>query len=384
MFVKHLRAPRPVAIMPPFESSPAYEHGQPESLGVLLVNLGSPQQSTPAAVRRFLAEFLSDPRVVEAPRWLWWLILHGFILRFRPARSAKAYAKIWTEQGSPLIQHCFDVKASLQQKLNAQLSGVAHVEVAMSYGKPSIEDALNKLHQRFVRRIVVLPLYPQYSGSTTGSVFEAVGRALGSRRWVPEFRFINHYHDDSGYIAALASSIREYRDLHGSGEKLLFSFHGLPQKMRDDGDPYHCQCLKTARLVADALQLEEEQWQVSFQSRVGREPWLQPYTDETLQVLGNRKMGRVDVVCPGFSVDCLETLEEIEIQNAELFQEAGGGKLHYIPALNARDDHISCLSGLVERNIAGWPESSSDYSQSEAAQMLEKSRQRAHQLGAGC
>lgn len=368
--------------MPPFESLPAYEHGQTESLGVLLVNLGSPEAPTPAAVRRFLADFLSDPRVVEVPRLLWWLILHGFILRFRPARSAKAYAKIWTEEGSPLTLYCNDVAAAVQDTLSTRLSGIVHVEMAMSYCSPSIKEALDGLHNKSARRIVVLPLYPQYSGSTTGSVFEAVCDALKSRRWVPEFRFINHYHDAGGYIAALAASIRAYRDEHGAGEKLLFSFHGLPQKMLLDGDPYHCQCLKTARLVAEALQLKDAEWQVSFQSRVGREPWLQPYTDETLERFAAEKMRRVDVVCPGFSVDCLETLEEIEIQNAELFQDAGGGELRYIPALNTRDDHVVFLSRLIEKNIAGWPESSPDWSRSEVALELERSRNRAHGLGA--
>lgn len=368
--------------MPHFQSSPAYEHGLPETLGVLLVNLGSPEAPTPAAVRRFLAEFLSDPRVVETPRWLWWFILHGFVLRVRPARSARAYAKIWTDQGSPLILHCEDILAAMQEKLAARLSGSVNVELAMSYGRPSIDAALTRLHQQYVRRIVILPLYPQYSGSTTGSVFQAISGALGDRRWVPEYRFINHYHDANGYIAALAGSIRDYRELHGSGDKLLISFHGLPRKMVADGDPYHCQCQKTARLLAAALELADGEWQVSFQSRVGREPWLQPYTDETLQSLGAQKMARVDVVCPGFSVDCLETLEEIEMQNAELFQESGGGELRYIPALNARDDHISFLCGLIEKNIVGWPEASPDWSASDASRRLEKSRERALAMGA--
>ncbi len=227
-----------------------------------------------------------------------------------------------------------------------------------------------------------MPLYPQYSGSTTGSVFDAVTRALAKRRWVPEFRFISHYHDASGYIAALAASIRDYWDLNGRGEQLLFSFHGLPKSMLDNGDPYHCQCLKTARLVADSLELDEGSWRLSFQSRVGREPWLTPYTDETVRKLGSEKLGTLDVVAPGFAADCLETLEEIEIRNAEFFRESGGSELRYIPALNARDDHVSFLSRTIEKSIGGWQERSADWSVSEAARQMEKSLQRAKAMGA--
>jgi ferrochelatase len=368
--------------MPPFESSPEYEHGLPESLGVLMVNLGSPDAPTPEAVRTYLRQFLSDPRVVEVPRIIWWLILHGYILRFRPAKTAEAYQKIWTEHGSPLKLHCGHIVDALQETLSARLSGAIHVELAMSYGQPSIDSALEKLHSQFVRRIVVLPMYPQYSGSTTGSVFEAVTAALSRRRWVPELRFINHYHDANGYIAALTASIRNYRELHGAGERLLFSFHGVPEKMLFDGDPYHCHCHKTARLVAQSLELADDEWHVSFQSRLGRAKWLQPYTDVTLRKWGREKAGVVDVISPGFSADCLETLEEIEIQYSELYSEAGGGELHYIPALNARDDHIGFLSRLIEKNVAGWPEASPDWSVSETARQLEKSRQRAAAMGA--
>ena len=367
-----------------FESLPNYEHGLPESLGVLLVNLGTPDEPTPGAVRRYLAEFLSDPRVVEVPRPVWWLILHGFILRTRPARSAKAYAKIWTEQGSPLLLHTRDIAESVQEKLSARLSGAVHVEVGMSYGQPSIEAALQRLHDQYARRIVVLPLYPQYSGTTTGSVFEAVTRSLSRRRWVPELRFVNHYHDSAGYVAALAASIRDHWDMHGRGERLLMSFHGVPKRTLLSGDPYHCQCQKTARLVAEALDLEADEWQVSFQSRVGREEWLRPYTDETLEAWGRERAGLVDIVCPGFSADCLETLEEIAMENAGLFRSAGGGDLRYIPALNARDDHVSFLSRMIEKNIGGWPEADPDWSHAEAAQRLEKSLQRARDMGAPC
>ena len=366
-----------------FESSPPFEHGLPESLGVLLINLGTPDEPAPPAVRRYLGQFLSDPRVVEVPRILWWLILHGFILRFRPGRSAKQYQKIWTEKGSPLLVYSQDVAAGVQERLSARLSGSVVVELAMSYGNPSIDSALDKLYKQRVRRIVLLPLYPQYSGSTSGSVFDAVTRSLSRRRWVPEFRFINHYHDAPGYIAAIAASIREYWNVNGRGDRLLFSFHGLPQSMMMNGDPYHCQCQKTARMVSKALELNDDEWQVSFQSRVGREQWLRPYTDETARSLGAMKLNKLDVVCPGFAVDCLETLEEIAMQNAGFFRDAGGGELRYIPALNARDDHLSFLSGSIEKCISGWPEQSPDWNASEAACLMQKSLDRAREMGAG-
>lgn len=366
--------------MPSYESAPPYAHGQGESLGVLLVNLGTPDAPTPAAVRRYLKQFLWDPRVVEVPRPLWWLILHGFILRFRPARSARAYRKIWTEQGSPLLLRCRDIAAAVEQNLQDHLSGNVHVALGMSYGRPSIAAALDELHDHRARRIVVLPLYPQYSGTTTGSVFDDVTRTLARRRWVPELRFINHYHDARGYIAALAASIRESWDRHGRGDKLLFSFHGVPRATLESGDPYHCHCQKTARLVAEALGLDADDWQITFQSRVGRAEWLRPYTDETIAALGARGLGRIDVVCPGFSVDCLETLEEIAMQNAELFRESGGGELHYIPALNAREDHVAFLAGLLQQQVAGWPESRGD--SPTAAADAEASRRRALDMGA--
>ena len=368
--------------MPTYQSSPPYEHGLPESLGILLVNLGTPDAPTPAAVRRYLAEFLRDPRVVEKPRLLWWLILHGFILRFRPARSARAYQKIWTNDGSPLLLHSQDIANAMQTQLSAQLPGTVRVELAMSYGQPSISAALDRLQACGARRIILLPLYPQYSGTTTASVFEAVTAALNKRRWTPEFRFISHYHDAPGYIAANAANIRDYWDQHGRTDKLLFSFHGLPRKNLLDGDPYYCQCLKTARLIAASLELDEGGWVVAFQSRMGREEWLRPYADEIITELGRNGCGRIDVVCPGFAADCLETLEEIAMQNAALFNSCGGGSLNYIPALNARDDHVAFLSQLIEKHAGGWPESSPDFSANESAREREKSRQRALAMGA--
>lgn len=368
--------------MPTFQTSPQYEHGLPESLGVLLVNLGTPDEPTPAAVRRYLAEFLWDPRVVEAPRPLWWLILHGFILRFRPSRSAKAYSRIWTDEGSPLLIHSQDIARSVSQQLTARFSGAVNVELGMSYGSPSIDSAMDRLHEQGARRIVCLPLYPQYSGTTTASVFDMVTASLQRRRWVPEFRFINQYHDARGYIAAQSQNIREYWEQNGRGEHLLFSFHGLPKENLEKGDPYFCQCQKTARLIADSLDLDDGAWTVAFQSRVGRTEWLRPYADETIAKFGQSGMQRLDVVCPGFAADCLETLEEIAMLNAELFQTSGGGSLNYIPALNARDDHIAFLVRLIEKHSGGWPESSTDWSASDAARERDKSRERALAMGA--
>jgi len=370
--------------MPQYKSIPQYEHGLPESLGVLLVNLGTPDAATPAAVRRYLKEFLSDPRVVELPRLIWLPVLYGYILRTRPAKSAETYRKIWAEQGSPLLLHTQDIAGAVQEKLSARLSGAVNVEVGMSYGNPSIPAALQKMFDQCVQRIVVLPLYPQYSGTTTASVFDAVTHELSRRRWVPELRFINHYHDATGYISALAASIRDFWDIQGRGERLLMSFHGVPERTLTSGDPYHCQCQKTARLVAETLELGDDEWQLSFQSRVGREKWLHPYTDETLEKWGREKVGDIDVICPGFAADCLETLEEIEMQNAVLFSSSGGGDLRYIPALNARDDHVAFLSRTIEKHVAGWPEASTDWSLSETARQLEKSRQRSRDMGAKC
>ncbi|MGI9234932.1 MAG: ferrochelatase [Woeseiaceae bacterium] len=359
--------------MPTYQSTPAFEHGASESVGVLLVNLGTPAAPTASAVRRFLKQFLSDPRVIEYPRWLWWLILNGIILRIRPSRSAAAYRKIWTDEGSPLMLFSEEIAQQLQESLDRRLPGSTNVALAMSYGDPSMDTAIDRLLENGARRLLVLPLYPQYSGTTTASVIDAVARKFNRLRWVPEARFINQYHDEPGYIAALAASIREFWKENGRGSLLMFSFHGVPRQTLLDGDPYHCQCQKTARLVAEALELGDDEWVLSFQSRVGREEWLRPYTDETIEKLAKQGLNRLDVVCPGFSTDCLETLEEIAMQNAELFLASGGEVLHYIPALNAREDHVNFLTDLVEKNLGGWPRSFAD----EPA-----SRQRALTLGA--
>lgn len=365
--------------MPGILDAKDFHHDKADALGVLLVNLGTPDAPTASAVRRYLGEFLSDPRIVELPRILWWLILHGYVLRVRPARSARAYRKIWTDDGSPLLLNSQALARSVARKLAGQLHGNVQLELAMSYGSPSIPAALERFETNNVRRILLLPLYPQYSSTTTGSVFAAVNNIIARQRWVPEFRFINHYHDDAEYIRALARSVSAFRTQHGSGELLLFSFHGIPQDSLQKGDPYHCHCRKTARLVAEELGLQESEWQVSFQSRVGRQQWLQPYTDETVRQLGAKKLGRLDVICPGFAVDCLETLEEIVMQNAGFFSDAGGGTLRYVPALNAGDDHAAMLAGLITRHVSGWPESTS---QQASPRGLQDSLRRARAMGA--
>lgn len=341
--------------MPQYSSFNAFRHDSSAVTGVLLTNLGTPDAPTAAALRRYLGEFLSDPRVVEMPRWLWRLILHGIILRVRPQRSARNYAKIWTEQGSPLLHIARQQQAALQQRLAARFQGPVKVALGMRYGQPSLADALEELRAAGARRIVALPLYPQYASATTGSTWDALSQTLQTWRWLPDLRFISHYPDHSGYIQALAGRIKTYWAEHGGQpDKLIFSFHGIPKNTFLAGDPYYCECQKTARLTAQALGLGIEQWQVCFQSRFGRQEWLQPYTDKTLEALGQAGTARVDVVCPGFAADCLETLEEIGQENRDIFLQAGGKEFHYIPALNADAAHIDALADLVLSHCQDW------------------------------
>jgi len=360
--------------MPEYLGEPSYRHGTPDRLGVLLVNLGTPDGPDPASVRRFLAQFLWDPRVVEAPRWLWWLALHGVILRIRPSKSAHAYQQIWTPEGSPLLIHSTALTDGVAEALRTRLNAV--VALGMSYGSPSIPSALERLRSHGVRRLIVLPLYPQYSSSTTASVFDRVTGQLQRWRWVPELRFIGSYHDDAGYLDAIAASIERHWRGHRK-QHLLFSFHGVPKRYLLAGDPYHCQCQKTARLVAQRLSLTDGEWSVSFQSQVGREEWLRPYTDEHLLESARNGPKRVTVVCPGFATDCLETLEEIALRNREAFLAAGGETYDYVPALNAEDSHVAALANVVARHARGWPESSNP-----APDDAEASRQRALRAGA--
>jgi protoporphyrin/coproporphyrin ferrochelatase len=362
--------------MPEYSGNSDYEHGTRGCPGVLLVNLGTPDEPTPAAVRRYLAEFLWDPRVIEIPRPLWWLVLHGVILRVRPRRSAHAYQQIWTSEGSPLLLHSRRLADALAQWLAARVDPGIRVALGMTYGNPSVVDALAQLRAANVRRLVVLPLYPQYSGTTTAAVFDRVSAALSQWRWLPELRFITQYHDDPAYIAALAASVlRHWRD--HDRRHLLFSFHGIPQRYLVAGDPYHCQCRKTARLVAERLGLEADAWSVSFQSRVGREEWLRPYTDELLHRYAHEGPRGITVICPGFATDCLETLEEIALRNRADFLAHGGTSFDYIPALNTAGEHVEALGGIVVRHTAGW---SADDPAAAAEQA--RSRELARALGA--
>lgn len=328
------------------------KHKERPRTGILLTNLGTPDAPTREALKVYLKEFLWDPRVVEMPRWQWWLILNGIILNTRPAKSAEAYRSVWTEKGSPLMLHSLDQQAGLQ----AVLGDDVHVELAMRYGNPSIASGLQKLREKGCTKILVFPLYPQYAGATTGSTFDAVADELKTWRRVPELRMINTYHDHPAYIDALAASVRRHWDEHGKADRLLMSFHGIPQRYFDNGDPYPCLCRKTGRLLADELNLEEGEWFVSYQSRFGKEPWVTPYTDETLKAWGAEGLGRVDVICPGFSSDCLETIEEIGEENREYFEEAGGKELRYIPALNADEEHIKALAEIAGAHLMGWRE----------------------------
>lgn len=356
--------------MKTYLNTSSHPHDKLPITGVLLTNLGTPDAPTTAALRRYLAEFLSDPRITEMPRWLWWLILHGIILRVRPARSAKNYAKIWTNDGSPLLAISQQQQQALQKTLSHQLDSPVHVALGMRYGTPSIADGLEQLRQANAQRIIILPLYPQYSSSTTGSTYDAIGACFKTWRWIPDLQFISHYHDNDGYIQALASSIEQHWAQHGQADKLLFSFHGIPQRFFDAGDPYFCECHKTARLVAEKLNLTAEQWQLVFQSRLGREEWIKPYTDETLKQLPQQGVKHVNVICPGFAADCLETLEEIEQENRHYFLQAGGETYHYIPALNTQPQHIDALAHLVMQRAKVWDLKSVDSLQQEKQKCL--------------
>ena len=329
-------------------------HLRPKRIGVLLTNLGTPDAPTAPALRRYLAEFLADPRVVEVPRLIWWCILHGIILRIRPRRSAKAYAGVWTDDGSPLMTHTRAQALAVGDALRARFGDDVVVDFAMRYGNPSISNALQKMQEAGVTRLLVLPLYPQYSASTVGSTFDAVAADFSRRRRLPDLRFVSHYHDHPAYIRAMAEHIQNHWETHGRGEKLMLSYHGVPQRYLVNGDPYFCECHKTSRLLAERLGLQEGEYLTCFQSRFGREPWLQPYTDATLKSLPGQGVKSVDVFCPGFSADCLETVEEIDEENRGYFLESGGEKFNYVPALNAEPVHVRALLTLIEENLQGW------------------------------
>ena len=328
-------------------------HSRACKVGVIITNLGSPNSPTKTALKHYLAEFLSDPRVVEVPRWLWWLILNGVILQIRPGRSAKTYAKIWTEKGSPLSYLMSDLTENLAQQLKSSLLTTDNlvVDFAMRYGKPSIESIVKDMQAQGVQRLIVLPLYPQYSGSTTASTFDEFARVLRSLRWQPSLDFLPPYYNHPGFIETIAQSITDYRAKNGTGELLVFSYHGVPQRYLHKGDPYHCQCLKTSRLVLEKLAIPETEAKTYFQSRFGREPWLQPYMDVSLEELAQQGYKNIDIICPGFSIDCLETLEEVQMEAQQAFVDAGGETLNYIPCLNDSQEHVDLLQHLLLPSI---------------------------------
>lgn len=363
-----------------FAPEPPHKHGTIARTGIVLVNLGTPAEPTAAAVRAYLREFLGDPRVVEIPRALWWPILHGVVLRTRPKASARKYAAIWTPEGSPLRVHTERQAKLLMGYLGLQVKSPFTVDYAMRYGEPSIESVLDKLKGGGCDRILVLPLYPQYAASTTATVLDRVAAFLGRTRNVPELRSVKHFHDHPAYIAALGTSVREYWREHGRPDKLVMSFHGLPRFTLDRGDPYHCECQKTARLLAEDLELEASRWMLTFQSRFGRAEWLKPYTQSTLEELGRRGTRRVDVICPGFVADCLETLEEIDIECRAAFLAKGGKAFHYIPCLNERDDWIKALVTIALGHLGGWVGTTWDHTAAQAA--ARASERRARALGA--
>lgn len=339
-------------------NSQTHKHPDADSTppGVLLVNLGTPDSPSVSDVRRYLREFLWDPRVVEVARPVWWLVLNLVILTTRPRRSAKAYAKVWTAAGSPLLVISKKQQAALQARMETQGESPVKVVLAMRYGRPGIAAGLQALREAGAKRVLVLPLYPQYSATTTAAIVDAVADELRHWRVLPELRFINDYHCHPAYISALADSVRRYRTLHGEPDRLLLSFHGIPQEYVDAGDPYAQQCYKTAELLVAALDLPRDRWQMSFQSRLGPKQWLQPYTDHTLEALAKEGVRNVHVICPGFSVDCLETLEEVAMENRDIFIEAGGEQYGYIECLNDHASHIQLFSELIAQHTRGWAE----------------------------
>ncbi|MBX3014711.1 MAG: ferrochelatase [Caldilineaceae bacterium] len=337
-----------------YYSRPSYDPTAPSLTGVLLTNVGSPTAPTANAVRPYLRQFLGDPRIIELPRWLWWLILHGIILQTRPRRSARLYQRIWTTEGSPLLLNLEAQREALRQALFAATDKMIPVAIGMRYGKPTLQEALRQLDQAGVRRLLILPLYPQYSATTTGTSLDGVFAELQRWRWPPELRTVLHYPDHPAYIAALANRVTESWQQHGKAERLLLSFHGIPRSYAEKGDPYFHECQQTAHLLVERLGLAAEEYAVAFQSRFGPAEWLRPYTDELLTAWGQQGVRSVQVLAPGFSSDCLETLDELGNEGQETFLAAGGHTYSYIPALNARPDHIAALTSIMLQHLQGW------------------------------
>lgn len=368
--------------MSKYEGRKNYRHDQKQKVGILLTNLGTPDSPTPSGLRKYLGQFLSDSRVIEIPKPLWWLILHLVILRVRPRKSAAVYKKIWMAEGSPLLVYTQQQGEALQNLLDEHYPQTCHVEVGMRYGNPSIGVAINRLIEANVTHLLVLPLYPQYSGTTTASTFDEVSSVLGRMRWIPELHFVGQYADHPEYIAACAQQVASHREEHGEADQLLFSFHGLPKRNLLEGDPYHCQCHLSARLIAERLHLDENQWAISFQSRFGKQEWLKPYTQDTLSSMPKSGVKSVQVFCPGFPADCVETLEEIDMENRQYFLDAGGEDFQYIPALNTNREHIAALYSLVLKHAGQWPQFAVAKQAELTAQQLADSKARAMKLGA--
>ncbi|MDZ7791797.1 MAG: ferrochelatase [Xanthomonadales bacterium] len=359
-------------------------HRDSARAAVLMVNLGTPEAPTAKALRPYLKQFLSDRRVIEAPKLIWWFILNGYIVPFRSPKSAKAYARVWTEHGSPLLVNNRSLADKLEKDFQQHLPRVK-VLLAMSYGQPDIDKAIDRLRRENIQRLLVLPMYPQYSATTTASVFDQVTDSLKRLRWLPEVRFINNFHHDENWQSAVADSIRRFRKQRGEPDKLLFSFHGIPKRNLLAGDPYYCQCQASARIIAERLGLADDEWMITFQSRLGRAEWLKPYTDKTLEELAHQGVKKLHVVCPGFSIDCLETLDEIAVEGAEEFLEAGGESLEYIPCLNDSPEHVKVLSALCQQHGQGWPEFAGgrDAGESELEARVKRSAEAAGRLGLG-
>lgn len=326
------------------------------SIGVILCNLGTPSEPTPTAVKQYLAEFLGDHRVVEIPAWLWKPILHAAILPFRPKESAKKYQKVWLKEGgSPLLFHTEQQTAKLRACLDE--AGHPHtiqLATGMRYGEPALQDTLERWYQQGMRRILIVPLYPQFSATTTASVYDLAYAWAGGKRDIPDVRIVNQYAELDGYIAALEQTVLEHWQTHGRPDQLVMSYHGIPARNVALGDPYQAQCLATSQQLAQRLGLQESQYRVTFQSRFGKARWLEPYTQPTLEQMGRSGVKVVDVICPGFAADCLETLEEINMEVREAFLHHGGQAFRYIPCLNAHPRWISALSDLVLSNLHAW------------------------------
>jgi len=326
-----------------FKGEQNFQHENEQKKGVLIAYLGTPDSPDVLSVRRYLKEFLSDPRIIEVPKIIWWFVLNIFILNFRSFNSARLYKSIWTDGGSPLLVNCIKIKEKVQKSLPSNYQ----VALGMRYGNPSIKSALNELKEANCRDIEVITLFPHYSATTVGSIFDAVSTEIKSWRWVPSVKFLNSYHDNPLLIEILSERIKKSFDSQGKPDKLVFSYHSIPKKYFDSGDPYHCLCQKTSRLIAEKLSLDEKDYITAFQSRFGPSEWLKPYTSETMKSLPKEGIKSVQVVSPGFGVDNLETLQEIDIENKEYFEDAGGENFHYIPCLNDDDDHVEFLISLI-------------------------------------